>query len=431
MLVEVVLLVVLIGVVLGYVLLRLRGPTSGLFLTDVLALNVCGYALGAHLICATRGSVCAVDVVFLAHVVAIATVLASCILVAATGQTSKWNVRRWADLRHVSNRSEIELALHIALFVLCAMTSAVFIYSVFSQSGLGVDSGRLLTGETSLLDVRKMIASGAQGYMAPGYLKQIRDVLFPVLCAAFLLFGVPRRFFPFFIVCVLIGVSAMVLSGQRGPLVLLFAASTVALYIRRARTAEVSGAWLIILPLAGLGVFITVTVMLGRSGDGGSVMASVLSLPLAVLERVFARVPAENMVTINLWWSAAPTLGVSWLRDLSAILPGTQEMLSSELHQGIGGSAAGNSVLGVPADLYLAWGWIGAVLLPAVYALGAMVADRYLLLDGSAFAVSLKIFVTFAALQWYSPYLFILNGGVFLLPLLVVRLIRGTVSGRI
>lgn len=415
----------------AYGLMRLRGPMLGLLLADVLALNVFGYAMGAQVLCATGSLICASNVVILAHVVASSTILYCLLIVAMWGQAGKWGVVRWSDLRRVSDRSERELYAHVVLFVSCALTSAAFIYSILSKNGLGVDVGALLAGETSLLEVRKLITAGTQGYLAPGYLKQVRDILFPVLCAAFILFGVPRWFLPVFVVSILVGVSAMLLSGQRGPLMLLFASSTLALYIRRKGNTEVSGKWLLVLPLLGLALFFAVTVLLGRGDDNGSVFATLASLPLEVVERIFARVPAENMVTVDQWWPAAPTIGVSWLSDLAAILPGTQKMLSSELHQGIGGSAAGNSVLGMPADLYLAWGWVGVVILPVFYVLGTFLADRYLLLDGSAFAVSLKIFVTFAALQWYSPYLFILNGGVFILPLVVLRVARGMLSGRL
>ncbi len=414
-----------------FLLARSKGPSAGLLLADVLVVSAIGYSAGARIACFLYRSICVAPVVELADLVTVSTLLAGILisLLVATRPQLLGHLHRWTDMPKRCRWRRAEQRLHFALALSGVAVSFAFLYAVHTASNGGLVS--LLRGETSLLEVRKGIVSGAYGYLAPGYLRQIRDVLFPIVAGAFMMFGIPRRYRVVFWISTVIVVAAMLVSGQRTPLVMLFAVMGLSLYssVRRAFTGLAVPIAVTVAVAAGL--FLVSTAWLGRNGVGQTLTERVAAMPLDIAERVFVRTPYENMVTADFWRNSAPTFGQSWLDDLSAVLPGTQPMMSTRLHVELGGSAAGNSVLGLPADLYLSWSWLGAVIFPWLYMFGALAIDRYCALSRSAFTKSLKIYLTLSAVQWYSPYLFVLNGGLILLAVVALDYVRRSMPRRV
>jgi len=88
-----------------------------------------------------------------------------------------------------------------------------------------------------------------------------------------------------------------------------------------------------------------------------------------------------------------------------------RESLSNILHSATGGSIHGNSPLGLPADVWLAWGWAGLILIPFLYAFAIGLLDMLLLANRSAIFFAVKIYLFVILPICYSPYLFILYGG--------------------
>ncbi len=415
-----------------FVMLRSAGPAPGLLLADVLALNTLGYSAGARIVCFLHQGVCVPGIVLLADCVALSALLAGCLLahLVASRPSLLGDVRRWSELPRQVAWKPPEQLFQLLLLAGCTTVSLVFLSLVLSPWGLDVSSFSLVTGETSLLEVRKAISSGEYGYFAPGYLKQGRDVLFPLAVGAFLMFGIPQRSRLLLGFSVAVVVVAIMVSGQRTPLILFTAVAALGLYLCQLYSVRQRVVLSALICFAGVSLFLLMTTMLGREAEVISAGGS-LAAPLGAIERLFARTPYENMLTVDAWWHESPTLGRTWLEDLSALLPGTQPMMSSRLHVELGGSAAGNSVLGLPADLYLSWSWLGALIFPWLYMFGALAIDRYCILSPSPFSKSLKIYLTFAALQWYSPYLFILNGGLILLAVVSLDYLRRSMPRRV
>ena len=134
----------------------------------------------------------------------------------------------------------------------------------------------------------------------------------------------------------------------------------------------------------------------------------------------FFATPGENIYTYDYWGAIGPTNGQSWLNELSSILPGIKPSgLSNQLHSLIGGSEQGNSPLGLPADVWFAWGWPGVIFIPFFYSIAVGTFDLLTLSRKSAILAGVKIYMFIALLQIYSPFGFILYGGVASLILIV------------
>jgi hypothetical protein len=165
----------------------------------------------------------------------------------------------------------------------------------------------------------------------------------------------------------------------------------------------------------GIAAFVGATIVLGRTTAGASPITAVFESVWGLVDRMVLTVPRENAAGFPVWSLIAPTWGKSWLADLIGIIPGAQESLSNELHALLGGSPLGNSTLGLSADVYLAWGMVGVVIIPFAYALLLSTFDRMLLKSSSALARTFRFSCIPLTFSWYSPFLFILNGGVVLM----------------
>src|SRR5207237_5542195 len=105
-------------------------------------------------------------------------------------------------------------------------------------------------------------------------------------------------------------------------------------------------------------------------------------------------------------------MGGSWLDDFAGSFAGKPTArLSSALHAQAGGSEEGNSPLAFPIDTWFAWGWVGLVLIPMVFAICLATIDRILLSTPSVIFCGLKCYLLFVIPIFFSPYLFFLYGG--------------------
>ena len=110
---------------------------------------------------------------------------------------------------------------------LCALVMLVFVVMVFRNDTVAtLLSIASITGDGTLTAARKMITNGSEGYFAPGYIKQFRDILPPILLSAFMLQIGLRKwtkgekviYFSFFILTLF----ADLVSGQRSVIFILF-----------------------------------------------------------------------------------------------------------------------------------------------------------------------------------------------------------------
>ncbi len=389
-------------------------------------------------------------------------------------------------------------------FVVCSLISLILLIAVFSHEHIrSLLIGAIFQNSGALNDVRNIVSSGSEGYFAPGYVKQFRDIIIPILCAAAILCDGTYRHRGLVLAALLIALAATFISGQRLVIIQYILCLVVALLIdrfspRRHYTSLWGGVILLLVLLGSLGAM---TKLLGRldgplsplpelyklqmrddflatqaeknklesrrisvaseklaaaeaSGSKGDVLSAkkeldetkteaaetertiaivkegnapppgllgilysekipgVILLPLSLAHRAVIAVPRENTLSYPLWTVRALSPGSGWLTDLRGIRPGTQMQLSNELSGVDKSGHMGNSPLGLATDVFFNWGWFGVIIVPILYALAFLWLDISLVASRSALTSAAKVFLFFSIPTMYSPFMFILYGGI-------------------
>lgn len=327
---------------------------------------------------------------------------------------------------HAANRKISKEEPAIRAFVLFScLACAFFTYSLFSSQLFS----QLLTFENitknaSLSTARNVMTAGTAGYMFPGYVKQFRDILLPMaLFSMAVLYDRPTRSVLFW-AGIAMAVVAMLLSGQRGSILLLFVCLGASRYyanrmIHGSGYKPNIGRYVILVGIL-LTVWIGLSIALGRidtdskTSSGNAVVDSFGG----VADRLAMALPRENAASFQIWGYAGRDDGLSWQAELGSIF-GTQNdpmkrnylKLSNYMMKETGGSTLGNSPLGLPADVWLNWGWRGLYIVPLMYALLFGFLDMLLLSERSTVFFGIKVFLAVALPSCISPYTFILYGG--------------------
>jgi hypothetical protein len=310
--------------------------------------------------------------------------------------------------------SSTEQSIALGVAAVAACICLIFVYTVIYNEQLALMLASVITGEGEFLDYRLTMSTGGAVYLAPGYVKQFRDVLLPAAILTFAVFAsTPKRW----VVLALgvIGTAAALLSGERSVLMIYVFTFGAVFYLRPGRSTRTR--WLVptIVACAVFAAFIGSTMLLGRADADSSVASLLATSAGSLFDRVVLTVPRENALGMSVWGPMSPTWGRTWLADLAGILPGVQTGLSNELHELLGGGPSGSAPLGLPADIYLAWGIGGVAIVPFLFSLMIQAVDELLLASNLALLRVLRITIVPLTFNWFSPFLFILNGGVVLI----------------
>jgi len=397
----------------AYCLIRNRRQRVGSLLTD-------WYCLGILLYCAGCLTIMATDASAYRSVLGDASSL--CLVGALSGvliaHLIGWEPRATSNLGegYLVCDGAITRAATLAIVLTSSLVSAAFIvFAMHSGYSARASLAMSAAGASGLSEFRKQVATGGVGPLGPGIIKQFRDVLLPVGIAAIYLRR-PGRVSYWLAIPTVVGITAMLFSGQRIP-ILVFLLMGIAVYWKS--TTDSRSRILIAAAIAAIGValIIAVTVALGRVAREQSAGRTIMSVLGAIGNRMIVEVPRENMEALPALRFVHTRGGQQLISDLEILLPGHQKSLASSLHAELFGSAAGNSVLGLPADVYANWGLIGAVVAPCVYALLVALFDRRLASTGNSLIEATKLLVAISLPFMYSPYLFLLYGGLFALGL--------------
>ena len=109
-----------------------------------------------------------------------------------------------------ADRFVISTGLVISSLVSVALLIAVFSHEHIRSLLLGA-----FQNSKNVADVRIILSSGLEGYFAPGYVKQFRDIIVPILCSAAILCGGTYRHRGLLFVALLVALAAIFISGQR------------------------------------------------------------------------------------------------------------------------------------------------------------------------------------------------------------------------
>jgi len=112
--------------------------------------------------------------------------------------------------------SNIDRFTITAGLAISSLVSLLFLVAVFSHEHVrSLLLGAVLGAAGNFNEARITVSSGAEGYFAPGYVKQFRDVLIPILCAAAVLCQGTYRNRALFYVALTVALASVFVSGQR------------------------------------------------------------------------------------------------------------------------------------------------------------------------------------------------------------------------
>ncbi len=415
---QVLAVVVVVGVVLAtsFSLWRaLLRPTPG----GAVLLNSVAYLIGASIVAFRHRSE---DAVF---VLEVCVVLVPVYLASYFWFSSALGLHKFAaaPARVIDTPQQRGLAAKWAFFLLCAVFVMLAVVATGTDRLLAALYQFVVLGDTSVsvLEMRLSFSSGEDHWLAPGYVKQLRDVLMP-LAALLVLFSVRRsrvRFYALSLVIVPVVALLMISSGERGPVSLFLLATIYCAFLAVRLDIHRLGTMLlpaVFVGLVGFAAFTSLTASFTSREYGSTPVALILA------DRVVTRAPEENVDGAAAWRNGAPFPGAGWLSELGSVLPGTQETLSNLIHEDLGGGARGNSVLGLWVDVYYNFGWLFSI--PVAVILGLLIAffnDWVIRWSGASPAAAIcGVWLSVTMLMVMSPFGFLLYGPLVLCAALVL-----------
>jgi len=321
-----------------------------------------------------------------------------------------------------SVRSEFAIATTIFL----VLFNLGFIYLVYIKLFGG--SFEVLSKEGGLLDVRLMIATGERGYFFPGLIKQIRDIFAPIFIYYLLAYTPSGRHRFLFGAVVASTLAAILIGGQRTPLLVVAYALFMGFRARKRasnhpakrrphRMRVILGG---LLCVATLGL---VNQLLGRASLDSSLVQMISESAVGIFERIVVLVPLSNIEAYDFVMDHNFGIGALWLDGLGSFLPGTQVGLNNEMHEYLYGRAGGNAVLGFPISVFVNFGYMGLVLAPMIAMAFMVWLDRFCTRVGSRLLLSARVIMLIYLPIAYSPATFLLSGGLMLLAIMASTLI--------
>jgi hypothetical protein len=311
----------------------------------------------------------------------------------------------------VLTEGEVRSAYLLALGA--AAVCLLFVVVILLNEDLGPILLSVITGDEDFISYRLIMSTGRAVYLAPGYVKQFRDVMLPV---GFLVLIIGKAGVSRLLLAALwvVGFAAAILSGERSVLMIHVYVLGVGLVFKQGRSAATRRTIMIATMAIGASAFVGFTFLLGRTTIGASIFQVFGEALWGLFSRVALVVPSENAAGFPFWEPLVPTWGTSWFAELAGILPGVQNSFSNDLHALLGGSPLGNSTLGLAPDVYFAYGMVGAAVIPLLYAVILARIDWFLVDSPYLSARIARLAFMPLTLAWYSPFLFILNGGLVL-----------------
>lgn len=152
-------------------------------------------------------------------------------------------------------------------FVVASLVSVILLIAVFSHEHVrSLLLGALLHSSGTLNEARIIVSSGVEGYFAPGYVKQFRDIIVPILCVAAILCDGTYRRRGLLFAALLIALAATFISGQRLVIIQYILCLGTAFLIDRfsLRPRFASIATIVLLMLILFGALGAMTKLLGR-----------------------------------------------------------------------------------------------------------------------------------------------------------------------
>jgi hypothetical protein len=392
---------------------RIPTPAGSVLITSVL------YIIGAAVEVWRTGDS---DAVF---VYLISVIFFTCYWFTFSGCTNVLNLKTTPDLK--GNKRGLDKAVpKNAIVLFFAVTFAAVVAIVFISGANKIlwalfqflSAGQL---DVSVLELRVGLASGEERWVAPGYTKQVRDIMLP-LSLLLMLFVFPwhkKQFLAIGIITVPIVALLIMSTGERAPLLLFFVG--VIYGARRCIEWKIQSPRAGIVPLLFMGV-LAFSAFYSLTSSFTSRNQAEESTILIFVDRLVTRAPEENIGGAPIWSRGVPFPGAGWLSEISSVLPGTQSSLSNLIHEYLGGGERGNSVLGMWVDVYYNFDWLLGIPVAALMGILSAFFNHWVnrLRGSSRSAEICGLWLSICMLWVLSPFGFLLYGPFTLSALLVL-----------
>lgn len=283
-----------------------------------------------------------------------------------------WNTKRIrAEVPCAGRPSWLMLGIvGISLFITMAYFVAVgynlFLWGLWDVMAAG-------GSDLDVTSLRLRSYSGEQ-YFAPGYVNQFKNVILPMTALAGLHYMIQshsRLRWPAVVVTVLILISALLGTGQRGAFVL--TAIVVVAYLTRYGGGRLK-VYAMGVAVMSVPAFLLATVVLGRWAEnygGSSWWGRAGAFLQEVVDRFFYTNQASGYYGY-LYTHERPTQwGAEWWRALKGILPGNPGSdVSFKVFETVYGSDRGTMPLSLWGSVDYNFGLVGLILVPGILALG-------------------------------------------------------------
>lgn len=320
------------------------------------------------------------------------------------------------------------------LFLISISATLVYFYLVGSHFLLeAIFSGVAIDDPNGL----RLSFYAGEEYYAPGYFKQFKDTLLPLLFVYFFLtwaIGKDKKAINAVLLLIVapIVLFGMLGTGQRAPIVY-FAIKIAYIYLilnpknfRLSRIRRIPW-YLWFLGICVLGLFILLTIVLGR---GESPLDAIGHL----VKRIFAVNQWASIVGFRHIIENPEGIGQQWFADVRSVLPGYKPHgIDREIFAQLwGGSTRGNAPLSIFGSVYYNFGLIGIPIF--FFAYGVLLHSLHILINRNRqsliqVVIAAYLIVLFGFWRSGSPLVLLVNG----LPALIfawisIRLLRGRTS---
>jgi len=403
---------IIMGIAGLYLWVRMSAGRKRIYLPDALVLSTGSHTVGAAMIFAQRDTV-ATSFILSAALLSFASTAFFTIMALAISRPT--NPALPASFLRNSQSYRLALvgvvAANILIVGLIFSNPAIFSLIIASLT---------INDDSTLLSVRKAITASTEGYMPAGLIKVVRDIIGPIVIVSFILSHQKAGRSRLMWVALIASMTSIMIGGQRFPMLMLLTAVNLAFLGRQAiegRRVRFGPRRFALLTAVGMFFFYIMSSLLGRNQDNVSGIEAVLWSVTSLIDRVFTTVPHEAEKTFGFWSQIGPTWGFSWMADLAILLPGKNESFSSVLHELGGGSAEGNAPLFFAADAWLAFGFGGIVFVSFLFVAVLHSIDSVLWNFRSPRNDAARIVLFLCVPLMYSPFLFMLYGGIVVLPI--------------
>lgn len=245
-------------------------------------------------------------------------------------------------------------------FMIVALRSLIFESSVLSNAR----------------ELRLLTYSGDR-YLAPGYVNQFKNILFPLMCMYLyvkLLYIKNNKYRPYVILYTVLSLLFLAGTGQRGATI--YAIITAVILINLTLNDKDRIRHNLVFFVSSFLLFSLLSIFLGREVKDLNQLDfnNLLSL---FTGRIFDANQLSSVIGFRYVYNLDTVWGKEWLTDLISLLPGQRTDLSiaNIVHGVLYGTTRGTAPISIWGDVWLNFGLIGIIIIPVL--IGVVLESLY------------------------------------------------------